>query len=127
MLFQELAEPVYCSVSTFKFDGAVLAVAWGKVYCGEAFHFVALVWHVVGCGVHLGDHQVLLPLVLLAQSHIIWLQFFTVATPGSVKLNEDILLGIHDDVVKGLSHHNLNWSFVVLWQRLGLDDGFELS
>lgn len=123
MLFQELTKPFYCSVPALKFDWALLAVARCQVYRGEALHFVALVRHVVGRGVHLGDHQVLVALVLIAQSQVVGLQLLTVATPRCVELDQDVLLGIHDDIVEGLPDHYLHWSLVVLGHGLGFDDG----
>lgn len=126
MLFQEPAEPLYCSVPTFKLDWILLIVARCKVYRGEAFHLVVIVWHVVGGGVHLGDHQVLLAFVLFGERHVVGLQFLAVAAPGSVKLDEDVLLGVHDDLVKRFAHHDCDRS-LVLRHRLRLDDGLQFS
>lgn len=127
MLFQELGESLHRSVSTLKFDGLLFAVTRREVYGGESLYFEAVVGHVVGCGVHLGYDQIVLPFILLSQSRIVGLQLLTVATPGSVKLNQDIFVGIHDDLIKGLSNHDFNGSFVVLWYWLGLDDGLEFT
>lgn len=127
VLLHKLTQPFYCSVSTLEFNWALLAVTGSKVYGGEAFHFVAVVWHIVGRGIHLGDHQVLLRFVFFAKCQVVRLQLFTVAAPRSIKLNQDILLSIHDDFIKRLPHHNLYWSLVVLWHWLGFNDGLELS
>lgn len=127
MLFQEAAQALQRPVTTFKFNRTLLAVARGEVYRREALYFVVVVWHVVGCGVHLGDDQVFLAFVLLAQGQVVRLHFLTVAAPGSVELDQDVFLGVHDDVVKGFAHHDLDWTLVVLWEWLGLDDGVDFS
>lgn len=127
MFFQEAAQALHRPVATFKFDRTLLAVARGEVYRGEALHFVVVVGHVVGCGVHLGDDQVLLALVLLAQGHVVRLHLLTVAAPGRVELDQDVVLGVHDDVVEGFANHDLNRTLVVLWNWLGLDDGLDFS
>lgn len=71
VLSQEFTEPFYYSVSTFEFDGALLFVAWGKIYYREAFHFEVVIRYVIGCAAHLGDHQIFITMVLFGQSQII--------------------------------------------------------
>ena len=59
---------------------------------------------VIGGGVHLGDGDSRFILQLLRQFFVFGRQRLAVAAPGSVKLDQDVALGIVDDFVKVLAH-----------------------
>ena len=127
MFFYKLAQMLQVSVSVLKFNWVLFVPTGGEVDGGEALDFVAVAGDVVGRGVHLGDDQVLVALVLLAQGGVHWLQLLAVPAPGRVELDEDVLLRVHHDGVEGLPHHDLDWPLVVLGHRLGFDDWLQFS
>lgn len=127
MLFQELTKSFYGSVPALKFDWALLAVARRKVDGGEALRFVVVVRHIIGCGVHFGDDQVLLTLVFLPQGCVVGFQLLTVATPRGVELYQNVFLGIHHDVVEGFPNHYRHRALVVLGHWLRFDDGLQFA
>ncbi len=49
------------------------------------------------------------------------------AAPGSVKLNEDVLVVIDDNLIIVVSYDNLNWAFLVLGDRFRLDTWLNLT
>lgn len=127
VFFYELAQVLQVSVSILKLNRVLFVPTGCEVDGGEALHLVAVVGDVVGGGVHLGDDQVLVALVLLAQGGVHGLQLLAVPAPGRVELDEDVLLGVHHDGVEGLAHHDLDGPLVVLGHRLGFDNRLQLS
>jgi hypothetical protein len=50
-----------------------------------------------------------------------------VTAPGSVELDQNILVGVHDNLIVVLCNNNSNGSIVLLRDRLGLDAGLDLA
>lgn len=127
VFFYELAQMLQISVSILKFNWVLFVPTGSKVDGGEPFDFVAVTGDIIGGGIHLGNDQVLVALVLLAQGSVHRLQLLAVPTPGCIELYEDVLLRVHHDGVEGLPHHDLDWPLVVLRHWLGFDDWLQFS
>lgn len=127
VFFYKLAQMLQISVPILKFNWVLFVPTGGEVDGGESLNFVAVIGDIVGGGIHLGNDQVLAALVLLAQGGVHGLQLLAVPAPGRVELDEDVLLGVHHDGVKGLPHDDSDWPLVVLGHRLGFDDWLQFS
>ena len=99
-------------------DVIVFVVARQPVERGEASHF-EVGRHVVGRGVHLDDGHVL---VFERLSHLLvdGHKLLTVTTPGSIELDQRVLVVVDDHFIEVLCHSRLKRPRIV-WQRFGLD------
>ncbi|KAI6760212.1 hypothetical protein HG531_013413 [Fusarium graminearum] len=89
-----------------------------------------LIGDVVQGGVNLGDDNLVLELrssVLRSKVIVLGSESLAVTTPGSVKLNKDILGVIKDDIVVALGNNNCDGTLLGLGDGLRLDAGLNLA
>lgn len=77
--------------------------------------------------VDLGDDDVGLGLKGLAELLVLRGEGLAVAAPGSVELDEDVLVGVHDDRLEGLADDDGNGAVVVRGDGLRADGGGQLA
>jgi hypothetical protein len=76
----------------------LLVVAWEEVDGGESLHVQAWDLDLVGGGVHLGDHDIVVGAEFGSQLIPSWCELLAVSTPRSVELDKDILLVVEDNI-----------------------------
>lgn len=108
-------------------DRSVLATGGEELDGGEALD---LIGNVVGSGVDLGNDNLVLEVAvgeLGSELIVLGGESLAVTAPGSVELEEDILVVIEDNVVVALGNNNGDGALLGLGDGLGLDAGLNLA
>lgn len=113
------------SAGTAVLDGLTLAVGREELDGGETLD---LVGDVVGGGIDLCDGDLVgVGLEQLTQLLVLGSKGLAVTAPGGVELNQDILVGVHDNLVVVLGDNDGNGAVVLLGDGVGLDAGVDLA
>lgn len=126
MLLHELGQMVFSPVSIV-LDRLRLLATRSKENCRKAFNGKGS-WRIVGSRVELGQNEIGLALLELG-CHLLVLGFelFAVSAPRSIELDQNVLGLVVDDLVEVGSDESLDWSLIVLWHRLRLDEWLNFS
>ena len=103
VLLNEFLEPLLCP-SSVVLHGILPMLH--PVDGGETLHIELAAGHVIGCGVHLGNGDLVIALECGSHLGVDGGQAFAVATPWGVELNHDILAAEHN-LVELLGNDNL--------------------
>ena len=106
-------------------NGLGLAVGGVELDGREALN---LIGNVVKSSIDLGDGDLVGEgLVHLTELLVLGSKRLAVTAPGSVELDQDILVGVHDNFVVILGDNNGDGTVVLLGDGLGLDAGVDLA
>ena len=113
------------SAGTAVLNGLGLAVGGVELDGREALN---LIGNVVKSSIDLGDCDLVGEgLVHLTELLVLGSKRLAVTAPGSVELDQDILVGVHDNFVVILGDNNGDGTVVLLGDGLGLDAGVDLA
>lgn len=113
------------SAGTAVLNGLGLAVGGVELDGREALN---LIGNVVKSSIDLGDCDLVGEgLVHLTELLVLGSKRLAVTAPGSVELDQDILVGVHDNFVVILGDNNGDRTVVLLGDGLGLDAGVDLA
>ena len=113
------------SAGTAVLNGLGLAVGGVELDGREALN---LIGNVVKSSIDLGDGDLVGEgLVHLTELLVLGSKRLAVTAPGSVELDQDILVGVHDNLVVVLGDNNGDGTVVLLGDGLGLDAGVDLA
>lgn len=113
------------SAGTAVLNGLGLAVGGVELDGREALN---LIGNVVKSSIDLGDCDLVGEgLVHLTELLVLGSKRLAVTAPGSVELDQDILVGVHDNFVVILGDNNGDGTVVLLGNGLGLDAGVDLA
>jgi hypothetical protein len=113
------------SAGTAVLDGLTLAVGGEELDGRETLD---LVGNVVGGGIDLGDGDLVgVGLEHLTQLLVLGSKGLAVTAPGGVELDQDILVGVHDNLVVVLGNNDGDGAVVLLGDGVGLDAGVDLA
>ena len=113
------------SAGTAVLNGLGLAVGGVELDGREALN---LIGNVVKSSIDLGDCDLIGEgLVHLTELLVLGSKRLAVTAPGSVELDQDILVGVHDNFVVILGDNNGDGTVVLLGDGLGLDAGVDLA
>ena len=110
---------------------SVLLKGYKKVYLGKPEEGgestnIELWWHIISCGIHL-DNLNLLSSHLVSQLLVDWCQLLAVSAPWGVELNQHVLGVLHHQLVKVLGDGHLGVGLGVVGQGFGFDVGVNLA
>mmetsp|Transcript_28497 Transcript_28497/g.72627 ORF Transcript_28497/g.72627 Transcript_28497/m.72627 type:complete len:611 (-) Transcript_28497:1766-3598(-) len=83
--------------------------------------------NVVGSGINLCNHHIVILCELLAQLLIGRSELLAVSTPRGIHLNQNILFFIHDDVIEGLAGDDLDRAIVVSGLLFALQESLDIT
>jgi len=112
MLFQVINESIFSSI-TFVINWVVFSVLGEKFNGGESFDFNS--FNFVSSGVHLGNDQSLNVFEFLSKGIVDGDKLLAVTAPGSVEFNQNIIVGVDNNILEVLTDENLN-RFVVFFR-----------
>jgi hypothetical protein len=113
------------SAGTAVLDGLTLAVGGEELDGRETLD---LVGNVVGGGINLGDGDLVrVGLEQLTELLVLGSKGLAVTAPGGVELNQNILVGVHDNLVVVLGDNDGDGAVVLLGDGVGLDTGVDLA
>lgn len=113
------------STGTAVLDGLTLSMGGEELDGRETLD---LVGNVVGGGIDLGDSDLVrVGLEQLTELLVLGSKGLAVTAPGGVELNQDILVGVHDNLVVVLGNNDGDGAVVLLGDGVGLDAGVDLA
>ena len=113
------------SAGTAVLDGLTLAVGREELDGRETLD---LVGNIVGGGIDLGDGDLVgVGLEQLTELLVLGSKGLAVTAPGGVELNQDILVGVHDNLVIVLGDNDSDGTVVLLGNGVGLDARVDLA
>ena len=106
-------------------NGLTLAVGGEELDGGETLD---LIGDVVGGGIDLGDGDLVgVGLEQFTELLVLGSKGLAVTAPGGVELDQDILVGVHDNLVVVLGDNDGDGAVVLLGDGVGLDAGVDLA
>jgi hypothetical protein len=124
-VLEDESRQILDSARTSVLDGLSLGVGAVKLDGGETLN---LIGNVVGSGIDLGDGDLArVGLVQFTELLVLGSKRLAVAAPGSVELNQNILVGVHDNLIVVLGNNNSDGTVLLLGNGLTLDARLDLA